>query len=578
MDKVDIYIAGSFELLYPQYPENGICIQLSKMPKSNFLEAVSKVCGYRKFNKYYISLMSLSLNMTPNEQATNSIIDLKDPILLADIIANENKIITDIQEIRIIDYCVVVEEKGRISIDYTALCNYVCDAGYVRLVTDKSSASYTIYKFNLDTGYYEPISEEKFMENLIRQVKYNHPDLRQMPTQFKTHVQLDVLPFIPTTEEIIKDKEYLALEVLYEDGEVIPFKNGFYSVRYNRFLPRTSSKFVLNPLNVNFNPDALDNDIGVKYHEMVDDPCCFEYLFELMGYSLYASKFIIPTYAVLYGSGANGKSIVIDTFSRIIGEANISRISLEDMTNPHIVAQAENKRVNVVTDAGAGYRDSAFKSISAVPSFMKTASAGEPWMFNPKFKAPHSGVAPSKFIFASNNFLNLGDASDGTNRRLHAIPFTKTFEEDFSLAQRFKGEEETEWFAMRALVSFKNILNNAMNGEENTPGLQLKGAYIKCDIGKNTKLEMIIANSIVEDFIYNELGLNILDKEEVRLGLEGVENIYDSLKVYCDEVGRKCISQTKLTQHLKDHYKVNNVRTTYIDCGIKKHKYVIKIS
>lgn len=516
--------------------------------------------------------------MATSEQFQTQYEKLTSPSLLADIEANENKIITDIEDIRIIDYGVVVEgDHGRPSIDYSALCAYVCDLGYVRLMADKSSASYSLYLFDMETGYYQPINIDKFMENMIRDIKYNYPDLRQMPTQFKAHVELDVLPFIPSTDDIIKNKEYQTLEELYEDGEVIPFKNGFYSVRYNRFLPRTSCKFVMNPLCVNFNPDALNCYIGDKYREMMDDDCCFEYMFELIGYSLYATKFIIPTYAVFYGNGANGKSIVIDTISRIMGEGSISRISLEDMTNPHIVAQAENKKVNIVTDAGAGYRDSAFKSISAVPSFMKTASAGELWMFNPKFKAPHAGIAPSKFIFASNNFLNLGDTSDGTNRRLHAIPFNKTFEEDFSLVQKFKGIEETEWFAMRALVSFGNIIHNAMGGAEDTPGLQLKGEYIKCDTGKSTKVEMIIANSIVEDFLYNELEINILDKEEVRKALDGFEDIYDSLKAYADEVGRVCISQTKLTQHLRSKYKVQNTRTTYMDGLVKKHKYIIKL-
>lgn len=502
---------------------------------------------------------------------------LLSPSLQADVEANESKILTDIKDIRIIDYGVVVEENSKLSINYSALCAYVCDAGYVKLISDESTASYTLYHFNLKTGYYQAISVERFYEDMIREIKYNYPDLEQIPTKFKTHVDLDVLPFIPTTDEIIKPKDFEVIEVLYEDGEVIPFKNGFYSVRYNRFLPRTSYKFVLNPLSVDFNPEALNSDIEDKYYEMIDDELCFEYMFELIGYSLYATKFIIPTYMVLYGSGANGKSIVIDTISRILGEPNISRISLEDMTNPHIVAQAENKRVNIVTDAGAGYRESAFKSISAVPSFMKTASAGELWMFNPKYKAPHAGVAPSKFIFASNNFLNLGDASDGTNRRLHAIPFSKTFQEDFSLVQRFKGKEETEWFAMRALIAFKNLIHRAMNGAEDTPDIQLKGEYVKCDTGRSTKVDMIVANSVVEDFLYNELGINILDKDEVRKALDGYEDIYLHLRAYCDEVGRKCISQTKLTQHLKSQYKLKNARTSYMDGVVLKHKYVIKL-
>lgn len=503
---------------------------------------------------------------------------LQSPSLLADVRANEGVILTDIDEIRIIDYGVVYEDHGKPAISYSALCAYVCDAGYVKFVTDESSVSYTLYHFSMKTGYYQMISVEKFYDNLIRDIKYNYPDLEQMPTKFKTHVDLDVLPFIPTTEEIIKPKDFETLEILYEDGEVIPFKNGFYSVRYNRFLPRTSYKFVMNPLCVDFNPDALDCDIEDRYFEMIEDECRFEYMFELIGYSLYATKFIIPTYMVLYGSGANGKSIVIDTISRILGEGNISRVSLEDMTNPHIVAQAENKRVNIVTDAGAGYRESAFKSISAVPSFMKTASAGELWMFNPKYKAPHAGVAPSKFIFASNNFLNFGDASDGTNRRLHAIPFNKTFAEDFSLVQRFKGDEETQWFAMRALIAFKNMIHRAMNGAEYEQDVQLKGQYIECETSKDTKVEMIVANSIVEDFLYNELEINILDKEEVRKALEGQEDLYSHLKVYCDEVGRKCISQTKFTQHLKSQYKLNNTRTSYMDGVLIKHKYIIKLA
>ena len=503
---------------------------------------------------------------------------LLSPGLLADVEANSNRILTDINEIRIIDYGVVYEDNHKPNISYSAISAYVCDAGYVKMVTDDSSASYTLYQFNMKTGYYQAISVEKFYENIIRDIKYNYPELEQIPTKFKTHMELDVLPFIQTVDEIIKPKDFESLEILYNDGEVIPFKNGFYSVRYNRFLPRTSYKFVLNPLSVDFNPEALDSDICDKYFEMIDDECCFEYMFELIGYSLYATKFIIPTYMVLYGSGANGKSIVIDTISRILGESNISRVSLEDMTNPHIVAQAENKRVNIVTDAGAGYRESAFKSISAVPSFMKTASAGELWMFNPKYKAPHAGVAPSKFIFASNNFLNFGDSSDGTNRRLHAIPFSKTFQEDFALVQRFKGDEETEWFAMMALIAFKNIIHRAMKGAENETGMQLKGEYIKCDTGKSTKVDMIVANSVVEDFIYNVLEVNILDKDAVRKALDGYEDLYWELKTYCEEVGRKCISQTKLTQHLKSQYKLINTRTSYMDGVDIKHKYVIKLA
>lgn len=509
-----------------------------------------------------------------NSDEKNSL-DLGSKTLQSDIMLHSDKILCP-SDVDMREYFVVVEDKGRFLIDYTALSNYVNDSKYLRHFIDDNTASFVLFKFDMNLGYYREMDLGKFMENLIVAIKTAYPQLRQMPTMFKTHVCLDVIPFIPMTDEVHKTEEYLALEMLYTDGEVIPFKNGFYSMRYNRFLPRTSCKFVLNPLEVDFNPDALKCNISKKYMEMMDDEICFEYLFEQLGYAIYATTFIVPTYSVLYGNGANGKSVVVDAVTRIVGENNISRISLEDMTNPHIVAQAENKRMNLLVDSGAGYRESAFKSISAVPSFMKTASAGEIWTFNPKYKAPHPGIAPSKFIFASNNYLNFGDSTDGTNRRLHAIPFNQTFEEDYGIILRFKGKEETEWFAMQALVSFKNMINNAMKGEEDIPEMPLKGKYINCDAGKTTKVEMMVNNNIIEDYISNVLGIDILDKEAVREGMDGLENMYLDLKAYCDEVGRKCVSQTKMTQHLKSSYKLMNVRTSYLHMSEIRYKYVIR--
>lgn len=505
----------------------------------------------------------------------SGMIDFDSVTLRSDIELQSGRIICT-EQTSILDYDVVVENNGKHYIDYTSLSDYVRASGYVKGTFNEVTSFFTLYKFDRTKGYYRELSEGRFMYDLIILIKSNYPQLRQMPTQFKTHINLDIVPFIPTIDEIEKTEEYLTLEILYTDGEVIPFKNGFYSLRYNRFLPRTSCKFIQNPLNVEFNPDALKNDIGERYMQMMDDEISFEYLFQQLGYAMYASAFVYPTYTLLYGGGANGKSIIIDAISRIVGVQNISRISLEDMTNQYIVAESENKMLNLVADAGSGYRDSAFRSISAVPAFMKTASAGEPWTFNPKHKQPHQGIAPSKFIFASNNYLNLGDSSDATNRRMHAVPFNRTFEEDYALILRFRGAEETEWFAMQALISFKNMIHNAMKGDENIPFAPIKGKYIECDVGSDTKIEMMVNNNIVDDYISNVLEIDILNKEAVRDGLDGMENVYADLKSYCDEIGRKAVSQTRMTQYLKAKFDLKNARTSYIDKNEVCYKYVIR--
>lgn len=475
------------------------------------------------------------------------------------------------------DFDIVVSEKKGKAINYTGIINYLGWKGYVIQI---GKGVIDCYKYNFETGCYDSIEKENIYFDISQAVQSieEHPEL---PASFVTKMNNIVLPNLPKVEEIVKTDEFRKMEKFYTDGEVIPFQNGWYSLRYNALLPKTSCIFNQSIIHADFNPKALENTIGEKYREMMTDDCTYEYLFEQLGYAAYATKKTkVPTITLLYGTGANGKSIVINALERIVGKENISTVGLEEMTNPHTTAQCEGKKLNLVMDAGAGYNNTTFTQISAVSKFLKMATSYETQIVNPKYKPAHSAVLCAKFVFASNNYLNLGDTSGGMSRRFKAVPFTKRFKEDNDLATRFEGKDETDWFAMRCLLGLMAIHHNAMNGEEFVADTPLRGEYIECQPSKDCITTMLAGMNITYDFLANYLGLDISNTDAVRDYLINEnpfdEDAYHDLQSYAVDVGRKKISLATFNKDL-ELFGVKCVRTTTRNSIGYNHEFIIKL-
>lgn len=483
-------------------------------------------------------------------------------------------------------YETVLETKRGLKLDYQQLAVFANNSGFIRKETGfgeegEERCVWRMHRFNPISGYYYSCDEEFVYDFVINRLLKSGVNITLSP-KIKGEFMETVIRLIDEDKELPSSKVFRQYEKYYTDGELLPFKNGIYSTRYNRFLPRTSSKIFSPPINCNFDPSILDNTGYEQYFlDMVcGNRCALEYLFELIGYTLFASEMtIVPTYLVLYGSGSNGKSVVLDLMSRAIGEKNISRISLEQMTEDRFLTQCEGKLANIVIDAGTGYRESAFKSVSKVAGFMKTASDGEPWAFKPLYKDIRNGFACRKFVFASNNYLNFGDSSDGTIRRFHAIPFENTFKDSAKMKNIFDSEECLQWFVMRALVSYLVFVNRAMKGEQYTSGVKKQtGKYLLCEMGGGKKADSIANSNALYDFMKNDLNLDILDVEDVRKALLNMtfeEDFYHDCNNYCIETNRNKISLNKMNADLLK-YKVCCRRITQRE-GINTFKrYVLK--
>lgn len=443
------------------------------------------------------------------------------------VIEDSYRIITTYEPVSYSEYNFYDEEKQRFN--YKMLNNFIRDSGFIRGEKTESKTP-NLYRFDLSTGFYEPVNYMELMTYISRTLVENdiYPSIS---AGFEKSLN-NLLLALPNEKEVCGCPEYEELRKYYEDESTIAFKNGFYNIRHNRFLPLTSCIFKAYHVNVEFNPEALNNDIGTKYREMMETDEQFELLMELCGNAIYDfDKPLIPTYILLYGQGSNGKSVVIDSLTRVIGVNQCSSVNLEYMTDPFMLAMCKGKRANIVPDASKGFVDFSNKFANVVSSFIKETTSGEGWAFNEKHKQG-SGIrtpACTKFIYGSNHYLNMNDTTMGARRRFYAIPFMKTFDNDRALSTRFEGKEETEWFAMRALVAFLNTIDNSMEGKQFCQGVNYTAEYIHCEISAQLKSQNFADGNCLTYYLKYCTPVDVSNREEVIEYLLDPDNFSEDL-------------------------------------------------
>ena len=471
----------------------------------------------------------------------------------------DTPVLTNIRSgLTLADYTPVRTVKGNYELNWLALSRYCEEAGYIRKVS--SDGEITLYQFDLGSGYYKAVSPKILVLELINGIKSVAPDM-VLPVKFQGMVEINIISCLRTTEELAATEERRALAQLYTDGETIPFRNGVYSIKRNELLPRTSYVFIEHPLNVDFNPEALSDPIYLRYRDMMcGDERLYELLFEQIGYAMYARTFTVPTCTIFYGGGSNGKSIVLKILSKIIGERNISSLTLNDMTNAFTVARSEDKLINITHDASPASANSNLTATSNIVEFIKKSTSGEPHTFNPKNGTVHEGYGPRKFIFATNVMLNFGSMDGGLARRMYTIPFNATFKQDAAVEDSFFEKKAVEWFAMKALVSLLCMLRRRM-GDRLFTESKLDGTYIQCDAANEMKSEQMAAQDTVLDWLSTDLELDIQDKQSVKDALVDQVELYKTYSRFCSDTGRQAKSMRQFHATLKSMFGITQRRS-----------------
>jgi putative DNA primase/helicase len=141
-------------------------------------------------------------------------------------------------------------------------------------------------------------------------------------------------------------------------------------------------------------------------------------------------------FLILEGVGANGKSVVTDVITQMLGRDNVSHVALEQFGERFAMAPTVGKLANIASEIDLGR--------SIAESVLKEFVSGDRVRVEYKFKTPFEAKPTTKLLFATNRLPKFEDTTEGIWRRLLVIKFDVRIplgEQDRKLAQKICKKE-----------------------------------------------------------------------------------------------------------------------------------------
>jgi len=220
-------------------------------------------------------------------------------------------------------------------------------------------------------------------------------------------------------------------------GELLPF-NPYFMQRV-----KVPHKYIENaecPGISNFITDIVDKE-QVRF------------VFEWIGYSLlkdYRMRKILLT----VGEGKNGKSKLIELISKLVGERNVSNVSLHDLQHHKFaLAELDGKLINACADIDSEF----FNSIDKV----KGLSGGDALMIERKNGQPYSFINYAKLMFSCNTLPTFRDKTFAIKDRFIVLPFENQFigkDRNDNILEEISTEEEMQGLLFEAIQAIRHVL------------------------------------------------------------------------------------------------------------------------
>lgn len=242
------------------------------------------------------------------------------------------------------------------------------------------------------------------------------------------------------TPEIDNDKIHINLKDC-----ILQIENGVVSK-----IPKNKELFITYELPYNYMPEATCVKFLIFLNQVVPDISTQNLLAEYIGYlfirngskSIKAEKILI-----LFGSGANGKSVFGEIIKALLGVFNVSAYSLQQLTadKGYHRAEIENKLLNLGTEIGSKLDADTLKKLAS----------GESIEAERKYKNPYIMNNYAKMIFNCNQLPKDVEHTDAYFRRFLIVPFSVTIPEE---------KQDKELINKIVSTELPGILNWALSG------------------------------------------------------------------------------------------------------------------
>lgn len=254
------------------------------------------------------------------------------------------------------------------------------------------------------------------------------------------------------------------------------------------------------------------------------DEACQQVLAEYLGYC-FTRGLKLEKVLLLYGSGANGKSVFCDVVSALLGTENISHYSLSSLSEPqgYFRARLANKLLNYGSELDARLQTDAFKQLASGERIQARLPYGQPFELRDY----------AKLAFNCNELPRDVEHSEAYFRRFLVIPFTVTIPE-----------------AERNVELAQEIIRTELSGVFNWVLAGLKRLLAQ----KNFTVSDAAKIALAEYRRESDSVMMFLEEEGYAKSLEDwvlLKTLYAEYRSYCLEAGFKPLGRGKFGARLR---------------------------
>ncbi len=309
---------------------------------------------------------------------------------------------------------------------------------------------------------------------------------------------------------------------------LINLKNGTFEITPKKQFLRKfkQSDFITYQLPFNYNKDATAPLFQRFLDRVLPEEELQNILAEYLGYIFIKNGVLkLEKVSLLYGTGANGKSVLFEIMNALLGKQNITSYSLQSLTsdNGYHRAMLSNKLLNYASEINGKLEASIFKQLTS----------GEPVEARLPYGNPQIISDYAKFMFNCNELPREVENTNAFFRRFIILPFRVTIpekEQDKELSKKIIDSE------------LSGVFNWVLNGLQ------------RLLINKNFTHSEIVKEEVLQYQKESDSVLIFLEDENYCISLDEYQSlkfIYSEYKQYCYDNGYRQVSSKNLSKRLE---------------------------
>lgn len=234
------------------------------------------------------------------------------------------------------------------------------------------------------------------------------------------------------------------------DPRFIRFKNGVLNIDTGQLVDNPCDYLLLNEIPHNWNPEAKSELVDSTFYSIAqNNEAVVANLWEMFGLALYRGH-DVSRMILLQGSGANGKSTLLDMLRHMLGEDNCFSLSICDLGEKFQLVPAMGKLALIGDDISNDYVNG--KACAVMKKFVTGDTVNDQYKGGATFQfKPYATL-----IYSCNEIPKFADGTYGFERRIHPIPLLARFTPsnagfDPNLSEKLKEEPCIEYALAKAI-------------------------------------------------------------------------------------------------------------------------------